>query len=51
MLQKSDAEIDRYRLAMDAKRQEMAQLEVDLRREAEQAVKQMKNLSKDKYKR
>ena len=51
MLQKSDAEIDRYRLAMDAKRQEMAQLEIDLRREAEAAVKQMKITCKDKYKR
>ena len=50
-LQKSDAEIDRYRLAMEAKRQEMASYEIELRRESDDAVKQMKLACKEKYKR
>ena len=50
MLQKSDVELDRYREAMEVKRQEMTQLEMDLRKEFESGLKQMKLTTKDKYK-
>ena len=50
MLQKSDVELDRYREAMEVKRREMTQLEMDLRKEFESGLKQMKLTTKDKYK-
>lgn len=49
MLEKSDAEMDRYRQAMDLNRQDTAHMEASLRREAHEAVNQMKTHCKQKY--
>ena len=49
-MQKSDAEIDRYRGNAEQTRQEMVNLEISLRREAEQGMSQVKAQVKDKYK-
>ena len=50
MLQKSDAEMDRYRSDLELSRKETFEVEANLRKEAEASVKDTKTQTKEKYK-